>query len=210
MNKTNFKIELLQKMVAFLNDTVVNEDESKDSKQDEQPIDPIKDAEVPEKVYELEDGVVLNVYEGGKIEPQLEDGIYKVENAEEDEKDIFVVIENGLFKEETAKDKPEPSADPIEENLPVVQEDEEKKEEEEPTEEPKEEETDDETKKALDEALAKIAELEAKIAELEAALSGKNEEISQLRKLPTSPKVDTPKVETGDKYTKLVQALNKK
>lgn len=207
MNLTNGeKLSLAKHILNFFNDTIKEEEQPQDP-----TVDEIKDAEVPEKVYELEDGVVLNVYEGGKIEPQLEDGIYKVENAEEDEKEIFVVIENGLFKEETAKDKPEPTAAPLEENLPVVQEDEEKKEEEEPTEEPKEEETeDDETKKALDEALAKIAELETKIAELEAALSGKDKEISQLRKLPTTQKVDTPKVETGDKYTKLVQALNKK
>lgn len=212
--KTNQKIEIIQKFTKWLNDTVVFEEE-----QPQDPtVDEIKDAKVPTEAYTIElDGeeTILNIYEDGTTEPALADGKYVFK---EDENKL-IVIEDGLFKGLEDKEIPEPSADPIEENLPVVQEDDEKKEDEEPTEEPKEEETDDETgndddtKKALDEALAKIAELEAKIAELEAALVGKDKEIETLKKQPTTQKVDTPKVDVKpekDNFGKLFQALNKK
>lgn len=190
--KANQKITLIQQFAQWLNSTVTFEDE-------------VTGATAPTETYTIElDGeeTILNVYEDNTTEPALGDGKYPFK----EDGNKLIVIEDGLFKGLEEIEQPEPTTDPLEDKLPVAQEDEEKKEETETG-------NDDETKKALDEALAKIAELEAKIAELEAALAGKETEIEALKKQPTAQKAETRKVDNEkdtDRMGRLIQALNKK
>lgn len=194
-------------MVAFLNQTI-QEDEKVET-----VIEEISGATAPIETYELENGNILNVYEDGSIEPQLEDGSYNLS-----EEGFQVVIEDGKFKEKAEKEKAEPTSDPIETELPVVQEG-----EEQPEEQPEE----DETKKALEDALAKIAELEgniaeltglldekdAKIKELEDAIHAKDTEIIDLKKQPSTQKLETRKADEKGENTNanlIIQALSKK
>lgn len=211
MNKTNFKIELLQKMVAFLNETVVNEDETKDSKQEEQPAGE-EEMKAPVATYTIEfggDETILNVYDDNSIEPALSDGKYAF--AEDESK--LIVIEDGLFKGLEDKHIPEPTADHLDENLPVAQNEEEKEDDKKEDEQPEDKDAKiAELESSVAEKDAEISELESKIAELESALVGKDEEIETLKKQPTTQKAETKKVDDAKKgdFSKLVQALNTK
>lgn len=196
MNKTNKKLTLIRQFVEFLNSTVTFEEESGNTVN----VEDVTGATAPSQVYTIDyNGVetILNVYEDGSVEPSdLPDGKYAI--LDEDNKGNNAVIEGGKFA--GVEPISEPSSEPV---TPTIQEDEKKEEEETGN--------DDDARKALEEALAriaeleagiserdaKIAELEAKIAEMGATLEERESKILEMSKEPSTKPVVTRKDGNG-------------